>query len=279
MFYDIDFNFVRRNFIQRPADSHKGSMGHALLVAGQKGMAGAALLSARACMRSGVGKLTIRTQEENRIILQLGIPEAILDIRQPNDPVQNTSPFTALAVGPGLGTNNPQQQLLNSLFKTFYEPWVIDADAINIMADNSSLLQKLPQGAILTPHKLELSRLLHRKFKDDKEELSQTVAFCKEHKIFIVMKGPHSKIVNPDGKIYVNSTGNPGMATAGSGDVLTGVILGLLARGYQPEYAATMGVFLHGLAGDLAVNELGYESLLASDIINYLPKAFLKIQE
>lgn len=278
MFYNIDFYFARSHFNQRPVDAHKGSMGHALLVAGQKGMAGAALLAARACMRSGAGKLTIRTQEENRVILQLGIPEAILDIHLSNDAMQNTCPFNALAVGPGMGVSNLQQELLKNLFKTFKGPLVIDADAINLLADNSLLFQVLPSGAILTPHKLELSRLLHGKFEDDTEELNQTVAFCKEYKIYIVMKGPHSRIVTPDGKVYVNTTGNPGMATAGSGDVLTGVILGLQARGYQPEYAAAMGVFLHGLAGDLAAEELGYESLLASDIINYLPKAFLKIQ-
>ena len=279
MFYDIDIDFVRKNLLKRPVDAHKGTMGHALLIAGQKGMAGAALLAARACLRSGVGKLTVRTQEDNRLILQLGIPEAILDIHQHDDSALNTCLYNAIAAGPGIGKGISQQKLLSNLFESYNRPMALDADAINTVAEYPQLKSILPENTILTPHKLELKRLLGQNSENEDEVLNMVVSFSNAHHVVVVMKGPHSKVVTPDGRIFVNSTGNPGMATAGSGDVLTGIILGLLARGYQPVQAAAIGVYIHGLAGDIAAEELGFESMIASDIINFLPKAFKRIQE
>ena len=260
--------------------AHKGSEGHALIVAGKTGMAGAALLAGKACMRAGAGKLTINTQEENRIIIQLGFPEAILNLNPELDGISADSlkKFQAVAVGPGIGTSKDTVKQFDELLSNYNRPMVIDADAINILAANGFLVEKIPPFSILTPHKLELRRLIGET-QNDYVELTTTKAFAEKNQLFIVIKGAYSKIVFPDGAVYVNSTGNPGMATAGSGDVLTGVISGLLAQGYTPQDATLLGVFLHGKAGDLAAQQLGQESLIASDIIRFLPDAFQYLRE
>ena len=265
---------------QRSKFAHKGTAGHALIVAGKTGMAGAALLAGKACMRAGAGKLTVSTQEENRIIIQLGIPEAILFLNPELNGISADSLkiFQAVAVGPGIGTSNDSFKLLDCLLSNYNWPIVIDADAINILASNSFLVEKIPPFSVLTPHNLELRRLIGET-QNDYEELTTTKAFAEKNQLFIVIKGAYSKIVFPDGAVYVNSTGNPGMATAGSGDVLTGVISGLLAQGYTPQDATLLGVFLHGKAGDLAAQQLGQESLIASDIIRFLPDAFQYLRE
>ena len=260
--------------------AHKGTAGHALIVAGKAGMAGAALLAGKACMRAGTGKLTIRTQEENRIIIQLGIPEAILNINQDLDGISADylMKFQTVAVGPGIGTSNDVVKQLDSLLSNYNSPMVIDADAINILASNAFLVDNIPPFSILTPHKLELRRLIGET-QNDYEELTTTKAFAEKYQLIIVIKGAYSKIVFPNGAVCVNSTGNPGMATAGSGDVLTGVISGLLAQGYTPQDATLLGVFIHGKAGDLAAQQLCQESLIASDIIRFLPDAFKYLRE
>ena len=181
MFYDIDIDFVRKNLLKRPVDAHKGTMGHALLIAGQKGMAGAALLAARACLRSGVGKLTVRTQEDNRLILQLGIPEAILDIHQHDDSAQNTCLYNAIAAGPGIGKGISQQKLLSNLFESYNRPMALDADAINTVAEYPQLKSILPENTILTPHKLELKRLLGQNSENEDEVLNMVVSFSNAH--------------------------------------------------------------------------------------------------
>ena len=263
---------------KRQRNAHKGTEGHAFLIAGKVGMAGAALLASRACMRSGVGKLTVRTQESNRIILQLGIPEAILDIQGDscNCFSDNLGIYQAVAVGPGMGCGITTFGILKHLMRKYRKPIVFDADAINVISENRDLVADIPPCSILTPHKLELRRLIGQSVSDD-EELAKTISFAKENGVVVVMKGAPTKVVAPDGGVHVNTTGNPGMATAGSGDVLTGIILGLMTQGYAPLDAAKLGVYIHGLAGDIAAESFSEEAMIASDIVNAIPKAFLRL--
>lgn len=269
---------VSTNMRQRSSFAHKGTEGHALLKAGKTGMAGAALLAAKACLRAGVGKLTVATQEQNRVILQLGVPEAILSLN--SNEIHNNAPlsYQSVGVGPGIGTNPNAAEELEWLLRNVQKPMVIDADALNIMAEKRNLMNLIPPLSILTPHKLELRRLLG-KSKNDYDELMMTRDFAKEHNLFVIIKGAFSKIVCPNGHVYINSTGNPGMATAGSGDVLTGILTALLAQGYPPEKAAFMGVYIHGLAGDFAAKEVGVVSLIASDIVSHIPSAFKSLTD
>lgn len=262
----------------KPRDpfAHKGMMGHALLVAGSYGMAGAAVLAARACMRAGTGKLTVHTPRRNAGILQMAIPEAILHTDREETVFSEavaTEGFQAMAIGPGLGTNEQTGIALIAQIRRAQCPVVADADALNILAAKHAWLQQLPKGIILTPHAKELERL-EGQCTDSFERLTKARMLAERLQGYVILKGHHTAVCMPDGHIAFNSTGNAGMATAGSGDVLTGILLGLLARGYQQREACILGVCLHGLAGDLAAQELGEESLMASDIINYLPKAF-----
>lgn len=256
--------------------AHKGSVGHALLIAGKRGMAGAAILAARACMRSGAGKLTVRVPEHNVRIMQEAVPEAILNI----DVDQNcfsqsfdTSEFDAMAIGPGIGTSSYTVQAFIEQVSMTKCPMVIDADALNILGSHRGWITQLPRRCILTPHKKELFGLISTT-RNSYEELERTRELAARQQIYIVIKGAYSAIVTPEGNVYFNSSGNPGMATAGAGDVLTGVLVSLLAQGYVPEVAARLGVYLHGLAGDLAVENLSYEGLISSDLVEYLPKSF-----
>lgn len=256
--------------------AHKGSVGHALLIAGKRGMAGAAILAARACMRSGAGKLTVRVPEHNVRIMQEAVPEAILNI----DVDQNcfsqsfdTSEFDAMAIGPGIGTSSYTVQAFIEQVSMTKCPMVIDADALNILGSHRGWITQLPRRCILTPHKKELFGLISTT-RNSYEELERTRELAARQQVYIVIKGAYSAIVTPEGNVYFNSSGNPGMATAGAGDVLTGVIVSLLAQGYVPEVAARLGVYLHGLAGDLAAEDLSYEGVISSDLVEYLPKAF-----
>ncbi len=262
--------------LPRPVDAHKGSMGHAALIAGSYGMAGAAILSSRACLRSGVGKLTLHTPAFNLPIIQTAVPEAIVHVDSDQKhftEIFPTNAYQALAIGPGLSTHPDTARAVIAQILQTTCPLVLDADALNIIAQSPEHIDILPPTTILTPHKGELHRLIGETISAE-EELEKTLALAQRLHIIIIIKGPHSAICAPDGSVHYNTTGNPGMATAGSGDVLTGIILGLLARGHQPLQAAQLGTYLHGLAGDLAAENLGQESLIASDIIQYLPKAF-----
>ena len=260
----------------RNAFDHKGTMGHALLVAGSYGMAGAALLAARACMRSGAGKLTVHTPRRNVPILQMGIPEAVIHTDREETIFSEAVPtegFQAVAVGPGIGTTEQTAIAMIAQLRRAQCPAVADADALNILATKHAWLQQLPKGIILTPHPKELERL-EGQCTDSYERLMKARQLAERLQGYVILKGHHTAVCMPDGHIVFNSTGNAGMATAGSGDVLTGILLGLLARGYQQRDACMLGVYLHGLAGDLAADELGQESLMASDIVSYLPQAF-----
>lgn len=260
--------------------AHKGTFGHACLVAGKRGMAGAAVMAAKACMRSGVGKLTVHTATGNLLPLQCTVPEAIVDVEEAEC---FSSPFTssqydALAIGPGLGTADATVKAMVRQMEDFNAPVVLDADALNILSSDARLLMSVPRDSILTPHKKELAGLIGET-QDGFEELRRTREFARSHGLYVVIKGAYSATVTPKGDVFYNTTGNPGMATAGSGDVLTGVILALLAQGYSSLQAATMGVFLHGLAGDLAADALSEESMTATDIIAYLPQAFKSLKK
>ena len=261
--------------------AHKGSMGHAALIAGKRGMAGAAVLASKACMRSGVGKLTLHTTEGNLPVVQMTVPEAIVQ----TDPDPNgfsrtfdTSDFEALAIGPGIGTEPQTAQAFIEQVRQAKCPVVIDADALNIIGSHRGWITQLPRNCILTPHKKELFGLISST-RNSFEELERTREMAIRQHITIVIKGAYTAVCLPDGTVHFNPTGNPGMATAGSGDVLTGIILGLLAQEYQPETATRLGVFLHGLAGDIAAEQSSQESLIASDIIDSLGAAFKRLRK
>lgn len=277
----LEADEVRSLIKPRNKFAHKGNFGHALLVAGSRGMAGASVLAARACIRSGVGLLTVHAPICNYNILQTSVPEAITELDAseicfavPTD----TDNYQAIGVGPGLGKNEETEAALLELLNNCQAPLVVDADALNILANHRHALTHLPKGSILTPHPKELERLVG-KCQDSYERLTKAVELARTAKVYIVLKGANSAIITPSGKCFFNPTGNPGMATAGSGDVLTGIILALLAQGYPAEDAAKIGTFVHGLAGDFARKKLSVISLTAGDIIANLPIAWRIVSE
>ncbi len=260
--------------------SHKGTYGHALLIAGSYGKMGAAILAAHACLRSGVGLLHVHVPTVGYPIMQTALPEAMISIDRYDhyfSEVPNLTDFSVVGVGPGLGKEVQSQEAMKLLIQNFRRPMVIDADALGILAENKTWLSFLPPNSILTPHPKEFERLAGT-WKNDFEKLDLARSFSKKFKIILVLKGANTSICLPDERSYFNSTGNPGMATAGSGDVLTGIITGLLAQNYSPIHAALLGVYLHGLAGDIAVSKSSEESLIAGDITLNLGKAFEKLR-
>ena len=260
---------------------HKGMEGHALLIAGKKGMAGAAILSARACMRGGAGKLNILTPVCNASILQSAVPEAIISVdSDPNCFSQSvdSGDYDAMAIGPGIGTSPYTVQAFIDQVTFAKCLTVIDADALNIFGSHRGWVNLLPRRSILTPHKKELFGLIGAT-RNSYEQLERTREMAVRQQVYVVIKGAYSAVITPEGNAYFNSTGNPGMATAGSGDVLTGIILALLAQGYLPENAVRLGVYLHGLSGDLAAEDLSCEGLIASDLVDYLPQAFKALRQ
>jgi ADP-dependent NAD(P)H-hydrate dehydratase / NAD(P)H-hydrate epimerase len=270
---------VRKILKVRSKYDHKGTFGHALLIAGSYGKMGAAVLASRAALRAGLGLLSVHIPECGYPILQTAVPEAMThadtDPRIFSKP-PDLSAYATLAIGPGLGQDARTIAALSDTLGSFNKPVVIDADALNILGSNRHLMTAIPPGSILTPHPKEFERLTGP-WKNDFERLEMQKQLAVSLKAVIVLKGAHTAISTEKGLVFFNSTGNPGMATGGTGDVLTGVITGLLAQNYTPEEAAVAGVFLHGLAGDLAVLECGMDSLIASDVIDYLPGAFLKV--
>lgn len=273
-------NEARTLIRPRPADSHKGTYGHGLLIAGSYGMAGAALMAARACLRSGIGLLTVSTPECNRIILQTTVPEAMVCTngeRCWTDRVDDISRYSAIAVGPGLGTNPDTGNVLARLLKSASDAGkqlTIDADALNIITSSARL--DLLEGTIITPHPGEFDRLLKccGKSYDKSLRAEQASEFATQYSCHVILKGHATVVASPDGNISVNTTGNPGMATGGSGDVLTGILLALAAQGLNAFDAARLGVFIHGLAGDMAADSLSQTAMTATDIINFLPEAW-----
>ncbi len=263
--------------------SHKGSYGHALLIAGSYGMIGAAVLASKSCMRSGIGLLTTHIPRCGYSILQEAIPEALLDVDENETHFSKINnhhleKYNAIGIGPGLSKHAECADGLKSLLQQYNRPLVIDADALNILSENPMWLSFLSPGSILTPHPKEFERLT-KKVQNSREQMELLRNFAVKHQVVILLKGSYTAIASPTGELYFNSTGNPGMATAGSGDVLTGVILGLLAQGYSSLQATILGVYLHGLSGDIAVaNSQSEESLIASDLIDNLGKAYQKLK-
>lgn len=271
---------IAESIVPRPRFAHKGIFGHALLIAGSSGKMGAAVLAARACLRSGAGLLTAHIPRSGGYILQTALPEAMVNLDMNKDiftSVPDLNTFDAVGAGPGLGQHMDTAAALDRLLQTVKKPLVLDADALNIAASNKEIWSHIPPYTILTPHPKEFDRFAGESA-TSYDRLLKAQAIASERKICIVLKGAYTAICTPEGNIYFNPTGNPGMATAGSGDVLTGVILGLLAQGYPPETAAAIGVFLHGTAGDLAAATGSEESLIAGDIIGMLGKAFKQLK-
>jgi len=276
----VDRTYIRSLLKMRTRFSHKGTYGHGLLISGSYGKMGAAILASKAGLRSGIGLLSTHIPRLGYDIMQTAVPESMVSIDR-SDIIFTEYPdlenFDAIAIGPGIDTKCNSCRALEELLEECDKPLVLDADALNIIGANQELKNILPKGTILTPHMKEFERLLGVSMSAFERNEKQRV-FSTEQSVVMVLKGAFSAITDENGRCYFNPTGNPGMATAGSGDVLTGIILSLLAQAYSPIHAALIGVYVHGLAGDLAAEEVGEEALIASDIVKFLPQAWRKIR-
>ena len=271
----VDAELIWKIYKPRKSFSHKGTYGHALIIAGEKGKMGAALMCTKACLRAGAGLVSAMIPEDQFAIIQTAVPEAMALAQNDIENIE-WSKYTTIGVGPGIGTEKEGGMLLHTVLTHFNNAIVIDADGLNIISINKELLNELPPGSILSPHPKEFERLFG-KTSNQLEKIQLAKAYAQKLFIYIILKGHYSVLACPDGEIYFNSTGNPGMATGGSGDVLTGILTGLLSQGYSSKEACLMGMFLHGLAADIAVNTISQEALIAGDIVEHLGKAFLSI--
>jgi ADP-dependent NAD(P)H-hydrate dehydratase / NAD(P)H-hydrate epimerase len=279
-FMFVQHDFIKENLKIRKKFSHKGTFGHVLLISGSYGKMGAAILAAKASLRTGSGLVTVHIPKLGYKIMQTALPEAMVSIDESDlifSGLNNSLDYSSIGIGPGIGTKPNTVKGFTSLLNNYRNPLVIDADALNILSEHNELIRLIPENSILTPHPKEFERLVG-KWKNDYERLQVQIEFAVKNKIVVVLKGAHTSIACPNGDCYFNCTGNPGMATAGCGDVLTGIILSLLGQGYEPKFAAIIGVYLHGLAADIAVEKTSQEALIASDIIENLGNAFLKIK-
>lgn len=257
---------------KRAKYSHKGTYGHSLLVAGSRGKFGAAVLSGKGCLRSGIGLLTMHVPESGLNIVQMALPEAIASIDSHLSHfsmLPELDKFNSVGIGPGLGTSNESRDGLIQLLETCDLPLVLDADALNILSLNPELKSRIPYNSVLTPHPKEFERLVGG-WKSSMERLKKQIEFCEQYHCILVLKDAVTVITDPSGNAYFNTTGNPGMATGGSGDVLTGIITGLLGQGYTSLDSALLAVYFHGLAGDEVAQIKGQNALLASDIAETL---------
>lgn len=271
-----DARVVRSIIRPRKLFSHKGDYGNGGLIAGSEGMMGAAALCAMAFMRSGGGKLTCHLPSADSIIMQIAVPEAMVKKESGTDHIESVSPlekYDVVGIGPGIGSYESHEKLLHHIFTTFLKPMVIDADALNTIAKHKTLLKEIPSGSVLTPHIKEFERLFGET-STDSDRINLALEKAVQHNIIIVLKGPFTLVALPQGTAHFNTTGNPGMATGGSGDVLTGIVTGLIAQQYRPEQAAMLGVYLHGLSGDFAAADLSEEAMISGDLVNYLGKAY-----
>ncbi len=275
----ITLTDIRDKLKHRNKFDHKGTWGRALIMAGAYGKMGAAVLAGKSALRSGIGLLTMYIPACGYNIIQTSIPEAMAIVDE-GDHFLTSCPHVAkydvIGIGPGIGLEQETMMSLIEMVRAFNKPIVLDADAINLMASHQELLKMLPKGSIITPHPKEFERLVGS-WENDFQRLEKQKQLAHQFNIVVVVKGAHTAIATPDGQVFYNSTGNAGMATGGSGDVLTGIITGLLGQGYSASDAAMLGVFFHGLAGDLATKETGEISLIPSDIIDYLPYAFQSV--
>lgn len=280
-YYLLDEKMVRSLLRPRHRHDHKGTFGHALLVAGSYGKIGAAILAARACLRSGAGLVTIHAPKCGYEILQISIPEAMVSVDEHQYSVTNVhedlSKYKAIGIGCGVGTNELTAQGLADLLQRTETPVVLDADGLNLLAGHPDFFNLIPKNSVLTPHVKEFERMFGPSANDfERNDLALHKA--NELGVYLILKGANTAIACPDGTCIFNNNGNPGMATGGSGDVLTGIITGLMAQGYPSFEACQIGVYLHGLAGDLAMLDQQQEALLASDITSHLGKAFKQLK-
>lgn len=269
---------AQRFYQSREKFGHKGTYGHALIVAGSYGKIGAAVLSTTAAFRIGAGMVTSFVPKCGYNILQTTIPEAMAITDKEEEFISEISfdfEPAAIGIGMGIGKNKATVEALKKVFKNKKIPFVIDADALNNIAENKELLKLIPKNSVLTPHPGELKRLIGA-WKNDYDKLEKVKKFSDKHEVIVVIKGANTITVYGD-KLYINTSGNPGMATAGSGDALSGVITGLLSQGYDPLLASVFGVYMHGRAGDIASGQMGYEAIMAGDIIDNLGEAYLDL--
>jgi ADP-dependent NAD(P)H-hydrate dehydratase / NAD(P)H-hydrate epimerase len=281
---------------ERKRDTHKGDYGHVLVIAGSAGMTGAAYLCSEAAIMSGAGLVTLAIAKSLNPIMQRKLIE-VMTLPMPETKEHTISPASydkiisfsekcdCVLIGPGLSRNRQTQGLIRSLIKNIKPPMVIDADALNALAGNLHIIshnrltgKSANRQTIITPHPGEMSRLV--KLKPDfinKNKKTVAKSFSSKYNVTTVLKGNETVVASPANKLYLNDTGNPGMASAGCGDVLSGIIAALLASGMDVFKAARLGVYVHGLSGDIAAKEIGEISLRARDLLKFLPKAFKKI--
>ena len=280
-FYLTETDDIRRSLLKRNEFSNKHDYGSALIVAGSYGMMGAAVLASRAAMRSGAGLVNVHSPRCGYSIIQSSVPEVIFNADK-NDIVTTdiriNHKYKVVAVGPGMGRNEVTIDAIDVFLKNATSPCILDADALNCIAERQSLLDSIPPMSVITPHATEFDRLFGSFFNEEMR-LKKAIEISRYYKIIIVLKGRYTMIVRPDGKVCINSTGNPGMATAGSGDVLTGLIAGFAAQGYKMELSAILGVYIHGMAGDLAAAANGSYGMVASDIVDNIRKAIKTIMK
>lgn len=273
----ITKNDVLSLYKPRKKWTHKGSFGHSLLIGGSFGKIGAVTLATKAALKIGSGLVSAYLPKCGYNILQISIPEAMVEVD--NDTALSYFNFktkaTVIGIGPGMGTAEKTGIGFEKFIKENQLPLVVDADAINLISQNKSLLNYLPKNTVLTPHPKELERLIGS-WENDYEKLKKASDFSKINNLLLVLKGAHTVIIDGDNK-YFNSTGNPALATAGSGDVLTGLITGLIAQSYTPKNAALLGVYLHGKTADIAIEKTGFETFTASTILKYLSNAILEM--
>lgn len=277
----LGLNDIKSLITKRSKFSHKGNFGHALIIAGSNNMRGAASICAEACLRSGAGLLTVHSIETVISALIGRLPEAMCSIDTHSEficELPDLKRYNVVAMGPGIGTEQETQDVLKKLLNYNNASLILDADALNILSENKTWISFLPQETILTPHPKEFDKLTES-HSNDFERYEKAKLFAIKHKLIVVLKGTYTVVCMPDGSSYFNSTGNAGLAKGGSGDTLTGIITGLVARGYSPPQAALIGVYIHGLAADIAIKKCSKESLLATDVMDKLPKAFLKIED
>ncbi|MEJ5147204.1 MULTISPECIES: NAD(P)H-hydrate dehydratase [unclassified Sphingobacterium] len=277
----VEKGLILKYYRKRKKFEHKGNFGHSMIIGGSKGKMGSVQLALKAALRSGCGLATAFVPACGHIIIQTAVPEAMVLLDDHND-VITTMPdlanYQAVGIGVGMGTAaETSVAWIDYISRGIQTPLIIDADGLNMMSKNPELWSFIPKNTILTPHPKELNRIIGS-WMDDWDKLEKVKEFASKYQVNILIKGANSAMVMSDGKIYLNSTGNVGMATGGSGDVLTGIITALLGQGYPANEALIMGVYLHGKAADLAVKTIGTYSLLPSDIIQYLPQAFLELE-
>lgn len=266
---------IRSLYRGRKKFAHKGHFGHAYLMAGSYGKTGAAVLAARAAMRTGLGLLTVQLPSSGYDVIQTAVPEAMcVPDHQAHfvSEVADLEGYNVVGTGPGIGTHEQTARALKLLIQNTSVPMVLDADALNILSENLTWCGFLPKGSVFTPHPGEFDRLAG-KSGNEHDRLEKAVELAHRFQVHIVLKGAHTVVVSPDGRCFFNSTGNPGMATGGTGDALTGMIMGWLAQNYSTLHSCLLAVYLHGRAGDLATNQKGHEGLIAGDIIEKIPKA------